>query len=238
MSVANTKTNYQVKVKKMVVMALFCAIAYVTMFVFRFKVSFLTFDAKDAVMTVAGLLFGPLPALVISFVVAFIEMITVSDTMWYGFIMNFASSAAFSCTAALIYKYKKNLAGAIVGLVSAVCAMTAVMMILNLIVTPFYMHAPVETVARLIPTLLLPFNLTKAVLNAALVLILYKPVSRALKAAKIIDNRAVGSEIAKGRENFGGSRWVSVILLAVGIVLVALSVIVFLVVLEGEFKII
>ena len=65
--------------------ALFCALAYATMFVFRIKVSFLTFDAKDAIITLAGLLFGPLASLVISFTVALIEMISVSDTQFWGF---------------------------------------------------------------------------------------------------------------------------------------------------------
>ena len=46
------------KIKKLVLVALFAALAYVCMFVFRIKVSFLTFDAKDAVMTVGSMFLG------------------------------------------------------------------------------------------------------------------------------------------------------------------------------------
>ncbi len=226
--------NSALKIKKTVILALFCALAYATMFVLRFKVSFLTFDAKDAIITVAGLLFGPLAALVISFMVAFIEMITVSDTALYGFIMNFASSAAFSCTCSLIYKYHKNIKGAAAGLSVAVISTTAVMMAMNLIVTPFYMHAPVRDVANMIPTLLLPFNLTKSILNASLVLILYKPVSRAMKAAKVLreepsENDQTDAAIVRKR------KLTSVAVTLIGVALVILSAVVFIVLLNGEF---
>ena len=74
---------------KMVVLSLFCAMAYIFVFVFRIKVSFLTFDAKDAIITVCSLLYGPLSGVIVSLVVSFLEFITVSDTGLYGLIMNF-----------------------------------------------------------------------------------------------------------------------------------------------------
>ena len=90
------------RVKKLTCLALFVALAYVTMFVFRIKVGFLTFDAKDAIITVAAISFGPLSGVLISLAVALLEMVTVSDTLIYGFLMNFLSSATFSATAALL----------------------------------------------------------------------------------------------------------------------------------------
>ena len=101
---------------RLVMMALFTALAYATMFVINIKVSFLTFDAKDAVLTIGGLLFGPIAAAAMSFAVALIEMVTVSTTGIYGFVMNFLSSAAFAVTAAWIYKYKRDMIGATLGL--------------------------------------------------------------------------------------------------------------------------
>lgn len=172
---------------RMVAMAIFCALAYATMFVFRINVTFLTFDLKDVFLTIGGLLFGPIPAVIMSLLVAVLEFITVGDTGFYGFIMNFVSSAVFSSVCALVYKYRKKLSGAVIGLGVAVISMTVVMMLLNLVVTPLYMtNTTVGDVAKMIPTLLLPFNLTKAVFNAALVLLLYKPVSRALKSAGLM----------------------------------------------------
>ena len=89
-------------IKRMVIAAVFTAIAYVCVCVFRIKVSFLTFDIKDSVITVCAMIFGPLTGFGISLAVAFIEMITISDTQFYGFIMNVLSSAAFSMTASAI----------------------------------------------------------------------------------------------------------------------------------------
>ena len=113
-------------------------------------------------------------------------MITVSSTGIYGFLMNMIGSATFSVTVSVIYKYKKSLLGAVVGLISGVFALTAVMMLFNLVVTPLYMGVSVEAVKQLIPALLLPFNLVKATLNAALVMLLYKPVSLLLQRTGFI----------------------------------------------------
>ena len=222
------------KIKKLCMVALFCALAYATMFVFRIKVSFLTFDAKDAIITLAGLLFGPLASLVISFTVALIEMISVSDTQFWGFLMNFLSSAAFSCTAALIYKFKRSIKGAIIGLTASVFVTTAVMMLLNLIITPIYMDTTSSVVASMIPTLLFPFNLTKSVLNMAIVLILYKPVSRAMKAAKVLPSKEQGMSTTAASTDKKKSLATSLVVLGLGLALVAISVTVFIMVLGGS----
>ncbi|MBO4309150.1 MAG: ECF transporter S component [Clostridia bacterium] len=177
----NTNKTFQMRLRRMVGVALFTALAYVVMLLIHFPVSFLTLDAKDAVITLCGLCFGPISALVSSAIVALVEMVTVSSTGAYGFVMNVLGTATFSVTVSVIYKYRKSFFGAIIGLVSGVVAMTAVMMVFNLIVTPRYMHVEVAQVRSMIPTLLLPFNLVKATFNAAIVLLLYKPVSNVLQ---------------------------------------------------------
>ena len=103
------------KTKKYVSIAVFCAVAYICTLVFRIKVSFLTFDIKDSIITVGALFFGPMAGAVISLVAALLEL-TVSDTGLYGFIMNFVSSAIFALVPAACYKYRKNLTTAIFGL--------------------------------------------------------------------------------------------------------------------------
>ncbi len=180
------KTSSIVHVKKLCAVAMLCALAFIVSFCFPIKVQFLTFDAKDAVIAIGGMFFGPLAALAMSLVVPFLEFITFSDTGIYGLIMNFLSSAAFSITASLVYKYKRKMSGAVIGLISAVFAMVAVMMIANLFITPFYMGVSRGMVVDLIPPLLLPFNATKSVLNAALVLLLYKPFTLALRATNLV----------------------------------------------------
>ncbi len=184
--------NKQRGIKQVATIAMFCALSYVCMLLIKIPVQFLTLDVKDSIIILCGLIFGPVPAIVISFIVPLLELVTISGTGIYGFIMNVLSSLSFSLTVALIYRYKKTFYGAIVGLVSGVLAMTAVMMIANLLITPYYMGAPTATVAALIPKLLLPFNLIKAVLNAAIVLLFYKPLSNILKKAGIVENSGNG----------------------------------------------
>ena len=122
--------------KRLVGMAMFAALAYGVTFIFRIPVQFLTFDAKDAVLTIAAFIYGPIAAIIMSLIPALIEFVTISGTGFWGFLMNFASSACFSFTASAIYKYKRSFNGAIIGLYASVLATTAVMMVLNILVTP------------------------------------------------------------------------------------------------------
>lgn len=213
-------------IKKLVLCGVFTALAYVCVCVFRIKVDFLTLDIKDAVITIAAMLINPVAGIAISLAVAFIEMVTISSTAFYGFIMNFLSSATFSCVASLIYRQKKSLFGAVLGLVSATASVTAVMLLANLFITPLFMKTTSDVVVALIPKLLLPFNLTKAVLNAAIVMMIYKPISEALARAKVIK---------KAKEGQGyrlGAKTLAVTISSVAILVICL--VVFFIVLNAE----
>ena len=173
---------------------IFSALAFITTLVCKLIPSvggFLSLDAKDAVIAISSFIYGPIVAPVISLIVAFIEFITISDTGWYGFIMNFASSATFSLVASIIYRYKKSFNGAIAGFSAAIAATTSVMLLLNVFVTPVYFVSigiPMETkdIVEMLPTLLLPFNFAKTLLNSAISLLLYKPIINALRAAHLV----------------------------------------------------
>ncbi len=239
--------------RRLVLCAVFAAMAYAVMVVFHLKVQFLTFDLKDAVITVAGLLLGPLAALSISVLVAVLEFITVSDTALYGLIMNMASSVTFSVVASMVYKYRKRLSGAVVGLVSAVVSVVAVMLLLNLLVTPIYqtkvLGVPMSPadVAKIIVPLLLPFNAVKAVTNASLVLVFYKPLSRAMVAAGLLPRKerelsAVPPDEAKARADIPAATdkrrrmWISVWVTAVGTVLFIGALLFVFFVLDGQIE--
>ena len=176
----------------MTAIAVFAALAYVIHFV-HIPVAFLNLDFKDVVMTIAGMYFGPSVAAVLAFLVPILEYPT-SETGPYGLIMNILSSGAFVIVASVIYKFKKTLSGAIIALCSASLSMVAVMMLANLFITPYYMHVAQTEVVALIPTLLLPFNAVKAVLNAALTLCLYKPISKVLKKSGFGRKESVQTE--------------------------------------------
>ena len=178
------RTN--IRLRKMLLAALFVALAYISRFIFHFNVMFLTFEFKDAFLTVGGLILGPLWALGMSAATALIEFITISDTGVYGLLMNFFAAAAFSCVASLVYRYRRTLVGAGAGLALGAVALVSVMIPMNLIVTPHFMGVGVKDVIALLPKLLLPFNAVKGVMNASVVLLLYKPITRALRATGLL----------------------------------------------------
>lgn len=239
MPTTQTKRGRSVSVtKRLVLTAVFAALAYAAMFVFRFNVQFLTFDLKDAVITLSGLLQGPVTAFTVSLLVALIELITVSDTGWYGFVMNFASSAAFSVVCAVVYQYRKKLSGVIMGLVAAVIAMVSLMMVLNLFVTPLYQGVSRSDIAALLPVLFLPFNAVKGVANASLVLVLYKPVHQAMQAARLLPRPAPTAteapDPAARRARLIRNVWVTI----GGLLLLAAAIAAVLLLLDGRFELI
>lgn len=221
-----TNERFQMRLRRMIGVALFTALAYVVMLLIHFPVSFLTLDVKDAIITLCGLCFGPLAALFSSATVALVEMVTVSSTGPYGLLMNFLGTASFSVTVSLIYRWRKNFPAAIIGLISGIFAMTAVMMLFNLIVTPRYMHVDVVTVRNMIPTLLLPFNLTKALFNAAVVLLLYKPVSQALQKTGFLPRSEAKFRFDKR----------TAVVVVVSVALIAVSLVLIFRVLGGTFR--
>ena len=178
----------------------FSALAYMTTFLCHFipKVQgFLSLDAKDAIIAIASFIFGPVVGPIIALIVSFIEFITISETGPWGFLMNFASSATFSLTAALIYKFRKSFNGAIIAFSAATVTTTAVMLCLNPIIVPLYSGAPREVVMDLLPTVLLPFNFAKTLMNSAVAMLLYKPIINALRAARMIPASKFKTEFNK-----------------------------------------
>ena len=174
--------------RRLTMIGMLCAIAFVIVAFVRIPVvAFLKYEPKDVVITIGGFLFGPLSAFLVSAVVSLVEMVTVSDTGIIGCIMNLLSTCAFACTAAVIYKKKHTLKGAIAGLAAGVAAMVALMLLWNYLITPYYMGYPREAVAAMLVPVFLPFNLLKGGLNAGITLLIYKPVVNALRRAKLLE---------------------------------------------------
>lgn len=189
------------KAKKLTMLAMFAAVAFVVMLVGRIPIStvdFLKYDPKDIVIAIAGFISGPAAAFTVTVVVALIEMITVSTTGFIGLAMNIISSASFACTASLIYKKNRTLQGAVLSLVAGGLVMVCAMLAWNYLVTPFYMNVTRGQIAAMLLPVFLPFNAIKAILNAVITLVVYKPVSRALLKSGIISG---GAEKPVGKFN-------------------------------------
>ena len=219
-------TNNRAYLRVLVGTAIFAALAYVVMLVIHIPVQFLTFDAKDAVITVAGFIYGPVSAVAISLVVALVEMLSVSGTGPWGCLMNFLSSAVFSGTAALLYKRFRSPRGAIGSLSVSIVLTTGAMMILNLLVTPLYLGVPVAAVREQLLPLLLPFNFAKACMNASVAMLLYKPTVTAMRRAglAVASDRAAAN--ASTRRPWQGrvTLWIALAALALAAVAVTVFV--------------
>ncbi len=185
------------RTKKIAGIGMLSAMAYVvTLFIHYFGVPivlFLKYDPKDVIIAIGGFIYGPIAAAIISVIVSFVEMFTISSTGWWGLLMNIIQSCSFACTAALIYKKMRNIKGAIIGLITAWILTTGVMILWNYLITPIYMGYPREAVAKLLLPAFLPFNLVKGGLNAAITILLYKPIVTALRKARLLDTGDVSS---------------------------------------------
>jgi riboflavin transporter FmnP len=190
---------------------------------------FLRYDPADIVIVVGGFLFGPLTALLISLVVSFMEFITISNTGVIGLVMNIISTAAFACAAAFIYKRRQTMPGAVMSLAAGVVAMTVMMLLWNYIITPLYMAnvSRAQVTAMLIP-IFLPFNLLKGTINAAVTLLLYKPLVTALRRARLISVTRGGAVLSEEaprnpRQQFSKAMMIpaAIVLLTCALVLLA-----------------
>ena len=203
-------------VKEMVLIAMLAAIAYVIVALIRIPVVlFLKYEPKDVIITIGGFLLGPLAAFVTSLVVSLVEMVSISDTGPIGALMNLLSTCSFACTAALFYKKRHTLSGAIWGLLLGSVVMVAAMLLWNWLITPLYMGVARSAVEGMLIPMFLPFNLLKAGLNSALVLVLYKPLVTALRKANLAPSKAVST----GTGNKTGVWILGLILLATCILL-------------------
>ena len=137
--------------------AMFAAVSFV-----------LSYEPKDAFIVIAGLLYGPMTSVLISVIVSLIEMLTISSTGPYGFLMNVVSTCAFAVPAAWFYQKHRTQKDAVIGLVFGIVTMAVAI---------------------------------KGGLNAALTLLLYKPIVSALRSAHLAEPSASGK--AKGSFSVG-----------------------------------
>lgn len=186
------------KLKKLTTAAMLSAIAYILMFCSKIIPAvegFLQYDAKDVVITIGGFILGPLYALIISLVVSLLEFLTVSSTGPIGLVMNIVSTATFACVASFIYRRKKTIHGAFFSLAVATAALTAVMLLWNYYITPRYMNVPRSVIVPMLPTVFLPFNLVKGLINSGFILFAYRPIVSALQKANLVPSNNIQKKV-------------------------------------------
>ena len=141
--------------------------------------SFLEYDPADIPILIGTFLFGPWSGLLLTVVVSVIQGLTVSAASgWIGIMMHIFATGIMVLTAGLIYQHGKSLKRAIIALVAGGLAMTASMLVWNIIFTPIFMGMPRAAVISMLLPVFLPFNLIKAGINCVVTFLVYKPISR------------------------------------------------------------
>ena len=197
-------TQSSEKTKKLTSVSVLIALAYVVVLLSKqipIQVAgFLNMDFSNVVVVIGGLIYGPMTAAAIAAVVGFVEMLTISNTGIYGYLMNIVATCSFACIAAAIYKKNRNMKAAIAGLIAGCLSVTATMMLWNYIITPLYMGVPRPVVQGMLVPVFLPYNLLKSGINAALTVLLYKPVVIGLRRAHLVPE---SPDSQKGNINWG-----------------------------------
>ena len=199
-------TLRKIDTKKLAVLAMLTALAYVVMWISKILPSvngFLDFDFKHVVICIGGFIYGPVSAGLITVVVCFIEMITISGTGPWGCLMNIIGTASFCCTACYVYKKNHTMKGAVIGLSLGVIVMTALMLLWNYLVTPIYQGMPRSAIADMLVPVFLPFNLVKGGMNMAATLLLYKPIVGALRHARLVPESETHAAPVGGKKKLG-----------------------------------
>ncbi len=171
--------------QKLAITAMLGALALIVSLFIRVPglfVSFLTYEPKDVILTLGGLLFGPFVGLGASLIACVLELAIKGSTGLIGFFLNLLTSLFFIMPTVFLYRGKRRaqFRNLLLGLFLSVVSLTVVALLWNIILTPVFLNTTLDKVLPMIVPILLPFNLLKGFLNAGLLLLLYRPVSFAL----------------------------------------------------------
>ena len=191
----NTRVRYIVKI------GLLSALSVLVM-LFEFPMvfiapSFYELDLSESVIMMGGFAMGPLAALIMEFVKNVLNiLINGTTTGFVGEFANFVTGCCLTVPAALVYKYRKSLKGALVGMVIGIVSLAIVGGLINYyIMLPMYSaFMPLDSIiaagaavtgfihdkATFVLFAVVPFNIVKGLLCSGIALLLYKRLSKIL----------------------------------------------------------
>lgn len=171
--------------KELAIMALMCAIAVLLSFIeipLIPGVTFLKYDASIVPALVCGFAYSGGIGVTIGIICAAIHALFTGN--WVGAIMNMIVAIAVVAPSAAIYRRHHTFKGAIVSLVVGSIVMIVAACVSNLVIDPLFYGIPLPAVQELIVPALIPFNIVKAAVNAALTMVVYKSISNLITPVK------------------------------------------------------
>lgn len=182
----NNTGNKRISTRQLVSMAMLGAISIVLVAVIHFPLipaaAFLEYDPADIPILICAFAYGPAAGFLLTVVVSFIQGMTVSaQSGIIGIIMHIFATGFCVLVAGTIYKRHKTRKTAVIALICGAVVQTLAMVIMNMIFTPLFMGAPLETVLAMMIPAIIPFNALKAGINCAITFFLYKSISHLIK---------------------------------------------------------
>lgn len=159
------------QVKRLVFDGVFAALGVVLMLLIRIPLlpaaPWLLYEAGDIPAIIGGLIVGPVHGLLILLVICLVQMVTPNSWGIYGLVMHLTSTGVLVLLSSIAWNRTRRQAPLIIALVAGALLMTAIMIPMNLWITPLLFKMPVEEVIKMIVPVLLPFNLLKGGINVA-----------------------------------------------------------------------
>ncbi len=164
-----------------------------------FMPSFLKLDFSEVPALIAAYSLGPVSGIIVCLVKNLINM-TASTTGCVGELSNFLLGCMFVVPAGIIYKYKRNRVGALIGALigSVVMGLGSLLTNYYIVYPVYYNFLPYEAILGMYQALYpkvndlwdcllifnLPFTIMKGLLCALITFVIYKPVSMVMKTVE------------------------------------------------------
>ena len=158
--------------------------------------SFLKFDFSDLPALIGAFSLGPVSGMIVELIKNLLHTMD-SGSFGVGELSNFLLGAVFVGIAGLVYRYKKNKKGALIGSVAGALAMAVASVPINyFVVYPvYYNFMPEETILGMYQAILpsvknifqsllvfnLPFTFVKGLADVVITFLIYKKISPILK---------------------------------------------------------
>lgn len=162
---------------KLTRLGILAAISVVLMYLIRVPMflPYLEYDPADVSILLGTFMYGPVAGLLLTVVVSALQALTVSASSGVaGFVMHVVATGAWAMVCGFIYNCRRDWKGALLGVICGALAMTAVMVPMNLIITPLFNGMPVQAVLELLLPAIIPFNMVKAAINSTVAILVYR----------------------------------------------------------------
>lgn len=196
--------NRLVYLVKISVLAVIASLIMLLEFPLPFAPPFYKLDLSEVAVLIAGFALGPVAGVLTELFKILINLLMDgTTTAFVGEAANFAIGVSFVLPASLIYKYKKSLSGALIGMAAGTVSLVVIGALINyFVMIPAYskflipmesiiamgnsVNVGIDSLLTLVLFATVPFNLVKGLACSLITALVYKRISPLLKPKKQI----------------------------------------------------